>query len=143
MGSSISSKKRNKKVNMRYHSSEVEFVRSFFGGNRWPQKAFRNYLTFSQASIQRFFSFMKEFYIWGLLLRVGKSHNQISNFWTKKQACQKNCFFDLTHFRELGQKYKIFLFVFASNENFKFCFLDLLTFSKSFHGQKIKSFCAL
>ena len=34
-----------------------------------------------------------------------------------------------THFRELGQKYKIIFFVFGSNENFKICFRDLLTFS--------------
>ena len=28
------------------HSSKNEFIRSFFGGNRWTQKPFRNYLTF-------------------------------------------------------------------------------------------------
>ena len=39
LGSSISSKKQ---VNLRYHSSKVEFIRSFFWGNRWPQKLFRN-----------------------------------------------------------------------------------------------------
>ena len=31
-------KNERKQVNQRYHSRKVEFVRSFFGGNRWPQK---------------------------------------------------------------------------------------------------------
>ena len=38
MLSSISSKKKQKPVNLSYHSSKVEFVCSFFGGNWWPQK---------------------------------------------------------------------------------------------------------
>ena len=37
-------------------------------------------------------------------------------------------FFDLTHFRELGQKQKNIQIVFGSNENFKICFRNLLTF---------------
>ena len=39
-------------------------------------------------------------------------------------------FFYLTHFRELfkGRNTKIFSFVFGTNENFKICFLDLMTF---------------
>ena len=31
-------KNEQKQVNLRYHSSKVEFVRLFFGENRWPQK---------------------------------------------------------------------------------------------------------
>ena len=31
-------KNERKQVNLRYHSSKVEFVCSFFGGNWWPQK---------------------------------------------------------------------------------------------------------
>ena len=38
-------------------------------------------------------------------------------------------FFDLTHFKELGQKYKKKSFFFGSNENLKICIRDLLTFS--------------
>jgi hypothetical protein len=37
-------------------------------------------------------------------------------------------FFDLTHFRELGQKYKNIFIHFGSNENLKNFFRDLLTF---------------
>ena len=38
-------------------------------------------------------------------------------------------FFDLIHFRELGQKFKnIFIGIFGSNENFQTCFWDWLTF---------------
>ena len=33
------------------HSSKNEFIGSFFGGNRWPQKPFRNYLTFNNLKI--------------------------------------------------------------------------------------------
>ena len=42
-------------------------------------------------------------------------------------------FFDLTYFRELGQKYKNILFVFGSNKNFKICIRDLLTFAFYLH----------
>ena len=38
------------------HSSKNEFIRSFFGGNGWPQKPFRNYLTFSIWFNNRFSS---------------------------------------------------------------------------------------
>ena len=38
LGSSISSKKRTKTSRPEYHSSKVEFIRSFSGGNRWPPK---------------------------------------------------------------------------------------------------------
>ena len=31
-------KNEQKQVDLRYHSSKVEFIRSFFGGNWWPQK---------------------------------------------------------------------------------------------------------
>ena len=43
-------KNERKPVDLRYqyHSSKVEFLRSFFGGNRRHQKPFRNYLTFSR-----------------------------------------------------------------------------------------------
>ena len=44
------------------------------------------------------------------------------------------CFFYLAHFRELGQ---IFLFAFGSSENFKICFRELLTFSKTGCGLSI------
>ena len=39
-------------VELRYHSSKVEFLRSFFGGNRRHQKPFRNYLTFKDSKKQ-------------------------------------------------------------------------------------------
>ena len=35
------------------HTCKNEFVRSFFGGNRWPQKPFRNYLTFSTYRVEQ------------------------------------------------------------------------------------------
>ena len=44
--SSISSKNERKLVEFRYHSSKVEFFRSFFGWNRRHKKPFRNHLTF-------------------------------------------------------------------------------------------------
>ena len=37
-------KNEQKHVNLRYYSSKVEFVRSFFGGNRWPKKPFRKHI---------------------------------------------------------------------------------------------------
>ena len=40
-------KNERKQLNLRYHSSKVEFLRSFFGGNQRHQKPFRNYLTFN------------------------------------------------------------------------------------------------
>ena len=40
-------KNKRKQVDLRYHSSKVEFLRSFFGGNWIHQKPFRNYLTFN------------------------------------------------------------------------------------------------
>ena len=39
-------KNERKQVDLRYHSSKVEFLRSFFGGNRRHQKPFQIYLTF-------------------------------------------------------------------------------------------------
>ena len=45
--SSISSKKRQKPVDLRFHSSKVEFVRLLFGGNVGLKKLFRLCLTFS------------------------------------------------------------------------------------------------
>ena len=44
-------KNERKQVNLRYHSSKVEFLRLFFGGNRRHQKPFRDYLTFSNKAI--------------------------------------------------------------------------------------------
>ena len=44
--SSISSKNEGKQVDLRFHSSKVEFFRSIFGGKRRHQKPFRNYLAF-------------------------------------------------------------------------------------------------
>ena len=42
----------------------------------------------------------------------------------------------MTHFRELlGQKYKNMFNLFGSNENFKICFRDLLTFSRTIHNK--------
>ena len=39
-------------------------------------------------------------------------------------------FIYLTHFKDLGQKYKKnFRSIFGSNENFKICFWDLLAFT--------------
>ena len=45
-------KNERKQVDLRYHSSKVEFFRSFFGGNRRHQKPFRNYLTFRKLKIR-------------------------------------------------------------------------------------------
>ena len=36
-----------KTIENKSHSSKNEFFHSFFGGNRWPQKPFRNELTFN------------------------------------------------------------------------------------------------
>ena len=36
-------------VDLRYHSSKVEFLRSYFGGNWRHRKPFRNYLTFTKV----------------------------------------------------------------------------------------------
>ena len=49
----------SKQVDLRYHSSKVEFLCSFFGGNRRHKKPFRNYLTFNcnNKSKQRNFVF--------------------------------------------------------------------------------------
>ena len=44
--SSISSKKEQKQVDLRFQSSKVEFVHSFFGGNFSLKKSFRLCLTF-------------------------------------------------------------------------------------------------
>ena len=47
---SISSKKRTKTSRLEViHSSKIEFLRSFFGGNRRHQIPFRNYLTFNNC----------------------------------------------------------------------------------------------
>ena len=43
-------KNEQKQVNLRYHSSKVEFFCSFFGGDRRHQKPFRNYLTFNKSN---------------------------------------------------------------------------------------------
>ena len=43
-------KNERKKVNLRLHSSKVEFVHSFFGGNVGLKKSFRLCLTFSAYS---------------------------------------------------------------------------------------------
>ena len=43
-----------KQVDLRYHISKVEFLCSFFGGNRRHQKPFRNYLTFKSSSFLYF-----------------------------------------------------------------------------------------
>ena len=40
-------KNEQKQVDLRFHSSKVEFVRSFFGGNVGLKKSFRLCLTFS------------------------------------------------------------------------------------------------
>ena len=40
-------KNEQKQIDLRYHSSKVEFLCSFFGGNWRHQKPFRNYLTFT------------------------------------------------------------------------------------------------
>ena len=45
--SSISSKKRVKQVDLRCHSSKVEFICSYFGGNVYLKKSFQLFLTFS------------------------------------------------------------------------------------------------
>ena len=39
-----------------------------------------------------------------------------------------HCFYDLTHFRGQSRNTKIYFIAFWSNENFKICFRDLLTF---------------
>ena len=44
-------KNEQKQVNLRYHSSKVEFLRSFFWGNRRHQNPFRNYVTFTIFNI--------------------------------------------------------------------------------------------
>ena len=43
-------KNEQKQVNLRYHSSKVEFLRLCFGGNRRHRKPFRNYLTLEGAA---------------------------------------------------------------------------------------------
>jgi hypothetical protein len=50
--SSISSKKRTKHVNLRYHCSKVEFIRSFFGRIHSFTVCFRVLLTFSASKWQ-------------------------------------------------------------------------------------------
>ena len=40
-------KNKRKQVHRRFHSSKVEFVRSFFGGNVGSKKPFRLFLTFN------------------------------------------------------------------------------------------------
>ena len=52
-GRRIPPKNERKQVNLRYQSSKVEFVRSFFGGNQRPQKPFRNQLTFKKMLNQK------------------------------------------------------------------------------------------
>ena len=47
MLSSILPKNERKQFNLRYHSSKVEFIRSFFGRIEDTKKTFRNYLTFT------------------------------------------------------------------------------------------------
>jgi hypothetical protein len=42
-------KNERKQVDLRFHSSKVEFVRSFFGGNVYLKKSFRHFLTFRYA----------------------------------------------------------------------------------------------
>ena len=41
-------KNERKQVDLRFHSSKVEFVRSFFGGNICLKKSFRLFLTFRE-----------------------------------------------------------------------------------------------
>ena len=48
----FSPKKEQKQVNLRFHSSKVEFVRSFFGGNVYLKKSFRLFLTFTQIFLK-------------------------------------------------------------------------------------------
>ena len=43
---------KKKQVDLRYHSSKVEFVRSFFGGIEDTIICFRDYLTFSVVVLQ-------------------------------------------------------------------------------------------
>ena len=43
-------KNERKQVNLRFHSSKVEFVRSFFGGNVYLKISFRLFLTFRRPS---------------------------------------------------------------------------------------------
>ena len=47
-GRRFSPKNERKQVDLRYHSSKVEFFHSFFGGNRRQQEPFRNFLTFKK-----------------------------------------------------------------------------------------------
>ena len=44
-------KNERKQVDLRFHSSKVEFVCSFFGGNVYLKKSFRLFLTFSRVNI--------------------------------------------------------------------------------------------
>ena len=55
----FSPKKQTKKVNLRFYSSKVEFVRLFFGGNVGLKNSFRLFLTFS---IHAICSYMKRSY---------------------------------------------------------------------------------
>ena len=41
-------KNERKQVDLRFHSSKVEFLHSFFGGNVYLKKSFRLFLTFSR-----------------------------------------------------------------------------------------------
>ena len=54
--SSISSKKQTKQVDLRFHSSKVEFVRLFFGGNVGLKKSLQLFLTFTLYNGFKYFS---------------------------------------------------------------------------------------
>ena len=50
----LSPKNKQKQVDLRFHSSKVEFVRLFFGGNVSLKKSFWLFLTFSDSSRLQF-----------------------------------------------------------------------------------------
>ena len=65
-------KNEQKQVYLRFHSSKVEFIRSFFGGNVYLKKSFRLFLTFSKSKqnlISMFFR-KKQVRSWQLFVRV-------------------------------------------------------------------------
>ena len=78
-------KNEQKQVNLRFHSSKVKFVCSFFGGNVYLNKSFRLFLTFSKHSPRNdFYSF------------VGTPHH-------KTQSVALSCLYAYVHWTKIVQ----------------------------------------
>ena len=50
LGCRFPTKNEQNQVDLRYHSIKVEFVRSFFGGDRWPKKPFSKLIDLQLSS---------------------------------------------------------------------------------------------